>query len=59
RSLSDVGEDRMMDRKTGFQTGHVGDGASGRWRAEIAPDQLAEIHARHASWLENRGFPLS
>ncbi|MEM6491284.1 MAG: hypothetical protein AAF684_05185 [Pseudomonadota bacterium] len=58
-SLADIGQQRMMDRRTGFQSGHIGDGATGQWRDAIAPEQQSMIRERHGDWLRDNGFPLS
>ncbi|MEM6491285.1 MAG: hypothetical protein AAF684_05190, partial [Pseudomonadota bacterium] len=57
-NLSGFGIERVMDRETGFQSGHVGDGAIGKWRTELSAQDKAIIAAKHGKWLEAQGFPV-
>lgn len=56
-SVPDVA--RPIDRRTGFQAGHIRGGGDGAWRREIDAGTLARIHAAFGDWLTARGFPLS
>lgn len=47
-----------FDRRTGFQTGHIQDGATGKWRTGLSQEDCARIHGRFGDWLTARGFPL-
>lgn len=47
---------RALDRRTGFQTGHVRGDGDDAWRREIAPADLALIDAQFGDWLDAHGF---
>lgn len=57
-SLEDEGVDRRMDLRTGFQTGHIGDRATGKWRDALSADDAARIRDVYGDWLEANDFPL-
>ena len=57
--LQDYDVDRRMDRRTGFQSGHIGDRATGKWRGAIPAAALAQINAAHGEWLSAHDFPLA
>jgi len=57
-SLDDQGVDRRMDLRTGFQTGHIADRATGKWRGALSVDEAARIRDAYGAWLEAHDFPL-
>jgi hypothetical protein len=52
------GSVRVLDRATGFQTGHVSFRKDGQWRQELSEDQKQHLMNETADWLEKYGFKL-
>lgn len=47
---------RVLDRATGFQSGHVSDYRDGDWRCCAPPAALAALHRALGPWLVEHGF---
>ncbi len=47
---------RVIDRATGFQSGHVSDYRDGDWRSCAPPAVLAALHRALGPWLVGNGF---
>jgi hypothetical protein len=52
------GSVRVLDRSTGFQTGHVSFRKDGQWREELTEDQKQRLMNETANWLQRHGFDL-
>jgi len=48
-----------IDLETGFQTGHIGDRATEKWREHLSAEDAAAIAAQFGGWLQARGFPVA
>ncbi len=47
---------RLLDRGTGFQSGHVSDYRDGDWRSCVPPPVIAALHRAIGPWLVANGF---
>ncbi|HIJ53672.1 MAG TPA: FkbM family methyltransferase [Planctomycetes bacterium] len=49
---------RVLDRATGFQTGHVSFRKDGQWREDLTEEQKQHLMRETADWLQRHGFKL-
>jgi FkbM family methyltransferase len=49
---------RVLDRATGFQTGHVSFRKDGQWREELTEEQKQHLMNETADWLQRHGFKV-
>ncbi len=47
---------RLVDRHTGFQSGHVSDHRDGDWRSRVPPPVIAALHRAIGPWMIANGF---
>jgi len=48
--------ERVYDRQTGFQSGHVTDYKDGDWQTILSPDQITAMHDRLSLWLKDNDY---
>jgi hypothetical protein len=50
------GSIRIIDRETGFQTGHVSGLSDGQWRAVLDAAEIERLNALTGDWLRRHAF---